>query len=811
MTGFSAFFQETDEAFSRFLQASGEKLSDKIKKGLEENELSPTEKFFVEWQYLFSPLSDAAMYDFSLFVSCARHAAVLLAQSPYVQGLSGEKFLAYVLHPRVNDEELSDCRAFFYHLLKDRIQGLSFEEAVKEINYFCAENVRYVSTDERTRSALSVFESGFGRCGEESTFCVNALRACGIAARQVYAPRWSHCDDNHAWVEVFDGTKWRFLGACEPEETLDHGWFCAAASRAMFVYARRFCDTQDGETIGKHGMVRFENALKKYAAQTTLRILVKDESGAPVSHAKVTAKILNYARFCPVLALTTDNGGCAEFPCGLGSLYVCARHGGLFAEKIVNVEECAVVELTLKKEFFEEKSEAFCFFAPKGGATQNDLAIGKETLALWEQKRERAKRCYQEKLDRREAQTAENTSKFLENPAFSLAEKEGLYAVLSDKDREELKEEVLLDALACAKPYRANFKDGEFFDRFVSCPRVSNEVLTPHRKAFEAYFTKEEQKAFQDDPRKIYQYIEEKIVEDEERSYAALITSPLAALTFGRGDRRSKDVLFVAICRTLGIPSRLNAQTGETEYFANGKFQTVHNCPRGELALDLSGGLSFGKDLSLSRVNLDEETELELSNELFESGKALSLPCGMYRLIAVNRLPSGNTLAVQTTFALRAGEQKRLSPIRPQADLSDMLFSVPLDFLSSSFKECFSKEESCALLLLCPAEEPTEHLLSELLTQESEIKRLSSRIVLALAGGEETSGKIKRTLEKFPNMRRVNLERQTAERLARALYLEPDRFPIALLFHPFPTAVYASGGYNVGSVDLIIKLLNYLG
>ena len=114
------------------------------------------------------------------------------------------------------------------------------------------------------------------------------------------------------------------------------------------------------------------------------------------------------------------------------------------------------------------------------------------------------------------------------------------------------------------------------------------------------------------------------------------------------------------------------------------------------------------------------------------------------------------------------------------------------------------------MLLLCPAEEPTEHLLSELLTQESEIKRLSSRIVLALAGGEETSGKIKRTLEKFPNMRRVNLERQTAERLARALYLEPDRFPIALLFHPFPTAVYASGGYNVGSVDLIIKLLNYL-
>ena len=88
------------------------------------------------------------------------------------------------------------------------------------------------------RSALAVLRAGFGRCGEESMFAVNVLRACGFAARQVYVPRWAHCDDNHAWVEVRCGGAWHFLGACEPEAVLDRGWFNSAAGRAAASASR---------------------------------------------------------------------------------------------------------------------------------------------------------------------------------------------------------------------------------------------------------------------------------------------------------------------------------------------------------------------------------------------------------------------------------------------------------------------------------------------------------------------------------------------------------------------------------------------
>ena len=116
------------------------------------------------------------------------------------------------------------------------------EQAVLEINYWCAEQGTYQSTDERTISPMTFYECGNGRCGEESVFTVTALRSAGIPARQVYSPRWAHCDDNHAWVEVYVNGGWHFLGACEPEEVLDKGWFTNASSRAMIVHTRRFSD-----------------------------------------------------------------------------------------------------------------------------------------------------------------------------------------------------------------------------------------------------------------------------------------------------------------------------------------------------------------------------------------------------------------------------------------------------------------------------------------------------------------------------------------------------------------------------------------
>ena len=186
------------------------------------------------------PLSDLGDYRPELFLRFVRHALRAREEFSWCAGLPEHLFLKDVLYPRLNTEELSDCRDMFYEALAPSVRGLSLEQAILEVNRWCAEEATYRSTDDRTASPLAVYRCGYGRCGEESTFAVTALRSVGIAARQVYAPRWSHCDDNHAWVEAFDGERWRYLGACEPEPELDRGWFTGAASRAMLVHTRAF-------------------------------------------------------------------------------------------------------------------------------------------------------------------------------------------------------------------------------------------------------------------------------------------------------------------------------------------------------------------------------------------------------------------------------------------------------------------------------------------------------------------------------------------------------------------------------------------
>ena len=213
----------------------------------------------------------------------------------------------------------------------------------------------YEASDERTQSPLSVYRSGSGRCGEESTFVVSVLRSVGIPARQVYVPRWAHCDDNHAWVEVWVDGAWHFLGACEPEEVLDRGWFTNAATRAVLVYARTFTDYGvEDQIAGRDGCARFLNVTEHYAETKRLCVRAVDGENRPVPGASVHMEILNMAEFCSVLAMTTGTDGTACLTMGLGDVLVRAWKDGLCAEAICAAEEREIV-LRLTEEPGEKK------------------------------------------------------------------------------------------------------------------------------------------------------------------------------------------------------------------------------------------------------------------------------------------------------------------------------------------------------------------------------------------------------------------------------------------------------------------------
>ncbi len=124
---------------------------------------------------------------------------------PWGSEISDEAFLYFVLQYRINNEDVVFYGEEFFNELYPIIKGKSMYDAVVAINYWCFSKATYKSTDIRTVSPFTIIRNAFGRCGEESTFNVAALRSVGIPARQVYSTRWAHCDDNHGnLIFVFD-------------------------------------------------------------------------------------------------------------------------------------------------------------------------------------------------------------------------------------------------------------------------------------------------------------------------------------------------------------------------------------------------------------------------------------------------------------------------------------------------------------------------------------------------------------------------------------------------------------------------------
>ncbi len=206
--------------------------------------LTLSEREALMFLYAYMPIGDITDYHGKYYLANIRLSEQTRHEMPWGKTVPDELFRHFVLPVRVNNENLDESRKVFYEELKERVKGLSMKDAILEVNHWCHEKVVYRPSDARTSSPLASVKTAYGRCGEESTFTVAALRSVGIPARQVYTPRWAHTDDNHAWVEAWADGKWYFLGACEPEPVLNLGWFNAPASRGMLMHItgrKRLC------------------------------------------------------------------------------------------------------------------------------------------------------------------------------------------------------------------------------------------------------------------------------------------------------------------------------------------------------------------------------------------------------------------------------------------------------------------------------------------------------------------------------------------------------------------------------------------
>lgn len=840
-----AIIQERYE--ERFLQFKDGNL---LKKKLDEAILhsSMDAKICFKYLYAFMPDEDVVSYDENLFLKFVDFALMVKDKVSWGHEMDDTVFLNYVLQYRINNENIEFYKKEFFEELYPLIQDKGMYEAALLVNYWCFEKAVYETTDSRTISPLTALKRTIARCGEESTLAVAALRSVGIPARQVYTPRWAHCDDNHAWVEAWIDGEWHFLGACEPETKLDTGWFMLAASKAMLIHNKVFSNVVEGELITVQNKYATEiNRLPAYADTQEVFAKVVDTYGQPVKDAVVRFEVVNFAQLFPLVTLNTDDLGMVHFTTGYGSLMVEASKDGMLAHKLMDVREVSSLELTLLSEpsdFYD--MEEFTLVPPVGKAPveEEDSQISKDKhkiymdAALEKRQNYRAsfytgdkaysysnsyplyketiKSCLENSLGNYK-EIIEFLESDVEDVDFNY--KVELLKTLLPKDLGDITCEQLIEHLSFALKYKDLFEQ-EIFINYILNPRVHLEMIVSYRKNIFSYFDENTRSKFRENPHLIYDFIQNEIEIGTENQFSTLCASSYGLLLHKRGNAISRKVLFVAICRSLGIPAKLQKSDNSLAYYLSGTWyypgKTINETRK-------TGLLSLKKDKDCCKDKFQYEENftvailkegfyqtLDLSDQPFDQEQiCYKLDQGQYRITTANRKADGTILA-RCYYTSLLDTASLIIGLTKEEMKTEKVVIPPLTLQKHGKQYGLSQMiqgEKAVIAFIEPDAEPSQHLLNELLENKDDFIKSNIKIFLILNNETDKNNMLLQKVLKEISYGQifVGFEPDYLNNIYDLFHIVDKKLPLVYLLDETMTAEYAWSGYNVGIGKLLIK------
>lgn len=802
--------------------------------------LTADEQEALKFLYAYMPLADVTDYPTSFYADNVRLSFKARNEMSWGKNVPELLFRHFVLPIRVNNEPLDASRAYFYKELKERIKNLSMHDAILEINHWCHEKVTYQPADARTSSPLQTLRTATGRCGEQSTFAVAALRAMGIPARQVYTPRWAHTDDNHAWVEAWADGKWYFLGACEPEPVLNLGWFNAPASRAMLMHTRAFGNYNGPEEVLQRTNNFTEiNLTSNYAPTAEVKFEVKDTDGKPVSGAKVEFKIYNYAEFYTAVTKQTDAQGRTSLSAGMGDLLIWASKDGNYGYSKASFGKDNTVTITLNHNMLSDKSKAS--FEEETFNIVPPAENAKTPYVSDEMRKENNRRfAYEDSI--RKAYTAtfltkEQAEKINPRAAEYLVKSRGnkqtiidflarhkdnetralgILATLSDKDLRDIPTEILEDNFT-AKTNQLS-------------PRVEDEMISiPFKNYIEKAFAGKTAEMFRKDPTALVAWINKNIRIASEYNALHIAQTPVGVMESKTTDERSRDIFFVDVARSLGIEARKDVVTGKVQYKKDGKWMDVKfeskeqaTASTGKLVLTYEPTAflddpKYYNHFTISRIvngspqlmNF-EEGQADMGNgtcwsNTFKNG--YSFDTGTYMLTTGTRLASGSVLAATRIFNIEKGKTTTL-PLDIRQDANDV--SVIGQFNSESIISKDGKDVSILsqtgrgyyiLAVLGVGQEPTNHALHDIEKERAAFESWGRPVVLLFESEADAKKFQKDEFGSLPSTVQYAIDKNGAirEQIAREMKLQSKtQMPMFIIADTFNRVVFSSQGYTIG-------------
>ena len=833
---------------------------------LDDASLSTYEQEALEFLYAYMPLADITDYSGEFHLMNIRASQRAAEEMPWGKTIPEDLFRHFVLPVRVNNEQLDSARVVFYKELKDRVKSLSLYDAILEVNHWCHEKAVYMPSDARTSSPLATVSTAYGRCGEESTLLVAALRSVGIPARQVYTPRWAHTDDNHAWVEAWADGKWHFLGACEPEPVLDLGWFNAPASRGMLMHTKVFGRYEGKEEVMSVNPTYTEiNVIDNYAPTAQAKVMVKDEAGNPVPDACVEFKLYNYAEFYTVATKHTDDSGMCGLTAGKGDMLVWASKDGRFGFSKLSFGKQAELTVTLDKQAGDSFTVDIDIVPPAESAnlpevTPEQRAENDRRLAIEDSIRnayvgkfisEEAARNFARdyKLDRDAVAKILVAARgnyrvireFMTRLRSDNSRKGGidLLQQISAKDLRDVRLDVLIDHMQS----RVRTTNAGYFRKYVRNPRVSNEMLTPYKTFFGKVISKEDVEAYVAEPMKMVAWVAKNIQVNKECNLGAPPVSPEGVWKARLADAHSRDIFFVSMARSMGVPARIDEVTGKVQLITDDgaidvNFEAAGQAPaqRGRLAATYTPIQSldnpkYYSHFTISKVtpqgNLQllsyDEGDTDMGGGVTWSSllkEGTSMDAGDYILVTGTRLASGGVLAQMTSLNVKAGGRTETKLVmRENKDEVQVIGN----FNSESLFTTLEGGNKQSLLQACGRgyfvvgilgvnQEPTNHALRDISALKTDLEKWGRKLVLLFPNQEQAGKYHAADFPDLPNTVIYGIDTEDiAQQIVKNMKLKhKDTLPIFIIADTFNRVVFVSQGYTIGLGEQLMKTVKGL-
>ena len=818
-----------------------------------EEPLSVEEREAMEFLYSSMPSADLADYEGEYFLKNVRLSLRARKEMAWGKAVPEDIFRHFVLPIRVNNERMDDFRAVYYDELKERVKGLSLHDAALEINHWCHEKVTYIPSDARTSSPMATIVNAEGRCGEESTFTVSAMRTIGIPARQVYTPRWAHTDSNHAWVEVWIDGDWEFLGACEPEPELNVAWFNQPATRALLMHTRVRGDYRGREDVIQRTNCFTEiNVIDNYAPIRKTTVKVVDADGKAIEGALVEYKIFNYGEFNSVVKLHTDSSGKTSIHSGLGDMLVWASFEGRFGYGKLSGEKLTI-ELKYKS------GDIFSFTEDVTPPLQGDLPvklteeqIAKNKVRLAHEDSIRltyvATFATKKSLDgytpreQRLIVGARGNWQAIKSFIDSTEGEERQRALallenISAKDLHDTRLDILNDVLRST--HKAELD--AIYCRYILSPRIAQEFLQPYRTQIRETLSTE---IGTTDPSALHiiAWCVENISLCDEYNPIALQTTPAGVLRLRAADSASRDRFFVAACRSFHIPARLNPQDQRPEYY-NGR-EWVKVAIGGKVAEQVAnkGRLilhydptkvptipkpKYSSHYTISRIEdgvcqvirFDRDLSVDMGSKASDLlASSVELDEGYYLLSTGNRMANGSILSYNTTFRIEKGKDTDVELIiRPAEDHIGVIGSMDAEQLYLPQGE----ETERSLLsttgrgyfivaVMGTADEPTNHALRGISSISEDLNKWNRPIIILSRSKEDASKLNREPLTALKPLYGIDVNEKVSQMLCTGCDSTSNQLPIIAICDTFGRVVYFSQGYNTSIGEQLKSVIHKL-